>query len=91
MLKKTVYSYGLLGKRLGCWLSKYERMSLRELENLYISKKLLKIAKSFREYKDNLTPFINEFPHSTNSTVNKATNERDAPWGRTDKEYSFRK
>lgn len=38
-------------------------MNLRELENLYISKKLLKIAKSFREQKDNLTPFINEFPY----------------------------
>lgn len=39
-------------------------MSLRELENLYISKKLLKIAKSFREQqKDTLTPFISEFPY----------------------------
>lgn len=42
---------------------KYEKMSLRELENQYISKKLLKIPKSFREQKDNLTPFIHEFPY----------------------------
>lgn len=47
--QKTVYSFGLIGKETGLLVNEYERMSLRELENLYISKKLLKAAKCFRD------------------------------------------
>lgn len=40
-----------MGNQERNWIlvNEYERMSLRELENLFISKKLLKITKSFRD------------------------------------------
>lgn len=43
-----------MGNQERNWIlvNEYERMSLREFENLFIFKKLLKIIKSFRDQKD---------------------------------------